>query len=238
MASSLIANVGVNTTWAALGLALAPSTAASQITFDTGVAGGTSSAVSSKTVSMTLGTQANYLVVGILGDSTNDLLTSVTYAGVAMTPLMKAYNTNWVYVYGLYAPTVGTAQNIVATMSGSSSKIGIDAVSYTNMSAIQPNNSVSILLTNSKTAWTAFSPLTPGCLGVQVTYNTSGGGIAGVAATGTGVTPAIRVNDSGVLSLADTAGPIPLLQAVTLSQNTKQWVIQRADLKARWEESQ
>ena len=238
MASALICTAAVSTNWVAFGLDMAPSTAASQIAFDIFVAGGASSSVSSKTVAMTVGALANYLLVGVVGDATSDLVTGVTYNGVAMTQLAKAYNANWVYVYGLYAPATGVSHNIVASASGSCSTLGLDAVSYTNLSVIQPNTSVSILLSSSKTAWTSFAPITTGCLGVQLAFNTSGAAITGIVATGTGVTPLTRVADAGVLSISDTNGPVPFANAVVLTPNTAQWAVQRIALKVRREESQ
>lgn len=238
MASSLIANIGSSVSWIAFGLTLVPSTPASQIAFDAAVAGGVSAGVNTKTVAMTLGGAANYLLVGILGDNASDLITGVTYNGVAMTQLLKGYNANWLYVYGLYAPAVGASHNIVASASGLCSSLGVDAVSYTNCSNLQPNTTVSITLTNSKTAWTAFAPLVSGCIGVQIAFNTGGGTVSSVVATGTGVPAGTRVNDSGVLLIADTNGPIPLASATVLSPNTAQWQVQRVDLRPRLEESQ
>lgn len=217
---------------------MAPANASSQIGFDTGIAGGSSTSVSSKTVAAALGPTANYLLVGVLGDLTSDKITGVTYNGVSMTQLAKVYNNNWVYVYGLYGPAVSASHNIVVSASGTCSVIGVDAVSYTNMSAIQPNASTSISLQASKAVWTAFAPIIPGCWGVQFTFNTSGGTVIASVATGTSVAAVLRVNDSGVLSIADTNTVIPHLPIITLNPNTTQWQVQRIDLIARIEESQ
>lgn len=90
------------------------------------------------TVAHTCSAAANTLLISGVkiynGGSPADLLTGITYNGVAMTFLTKlnAPGTVEMYLYYLYAPASGT-HNLVGTLS-SGAQVGIIGLSYTGVS--------------------------------------------------------------------------------------------------------
>jgi hypothetical protein len=86
--------------------------------FDNAADGGNNnSSTTSLTYSFTVGTNANrLLLVDLAGDPTADDISSVTYAGIAMTLVAKVKTPSdvWHYMYSLVAPASG-AHNVVIT---------------------------------------------------------------------------------------------------------------------------
>lgn len=102
------------------------------IAFDNATAGGGVTAASTKTYSHTVNSNTDgILFVFISMANINDLLTSVTYAGVTMTRIAYQYNgaSDQVYLYYLVAPASG-ANNVVITNS-TTRNISSMAISYT-----------------------------------------------------------------------------------------------------------
>lgn len=101
------------------------------IAFDAATNSGNSSGTT-KTFAHTCGSGANrILFVGCYGGST-DILTGITYGGVAMTFLEKqtvGFGDRYIYLYYLLNPASG-ANNVVISFS-SSENCAADAVSYT-----------------------------------------------------------------------------------------------------------
>jgi hypothetical protein len=227
--------------WGIISVALSPVSTTAAIAADASLLGGFGSSVSSRTVAMTLGASANYLLAFVIGDQTSDFVTGVTYNAVAMTQLVKLYpgsSVGWLYLYGLAAPTTGSSQNIVVSASASCSKLGVEAQSYTNCSASQPNVSTSASFKGQTIAWSVLVPVVPGCWGVSaMRYSVSGAPVF-QSCTGCGTTASLRVSQqaSDLGSIVDTNGTIPLLTAVALTANTLQWRLQRADIGRRSEE--
>lgn len=92
---------------------------------------------SSHTYSHTCSGSDRLLLVGIT-KRTNDDITGVTYNGTAMTQLIKrdhADSTEWLYIYGLLNPDIGT--NNVVISAGGSSAIYSGSVSYTGVGQSQ-----------------------------------------------------------------------------------------------------
>lgn len=241
--ASIAMQAGASADWGIISLALAPSTATAAIADDTSLAGGSSNTVSTKTVAMTLGASANYLLVFVIGDNTSDLVTGVTYNAVDMTQLAKVYpgsSVGWLYAYGLASPTTGSAENIIVSASGSCSSIGIEAQSYANCAANQPSASVTTTFRSQTIGWSTIVPLTQGCWGVScLRYSVPGVPLV-YTATGCGTSAVLRVSQSSAAgdlgSIVDTDGTIPLLAPITISPNTPQWRIQGLSVGRRREE--
>lgn len=100
-------------------------------------ADGGNTTATSLTFSYTTGSGTHrLLVVGLMGDSTSDLVTGATYAGSAMTLAQKLAPggggaNRWTYLYWLLNPTSG-ANNVVISAS-SSTFIGALAADYTGV---------------------------------------------------------------------------------------------------------
>lgn len=135
-----------------------------------------------------------------------DLISTVTYNGVAMTQAVKKTstnsNTNYLYLYYLINPATG-ANNIVVTPSGST-YLELCAASYTGAKQSgQPDNTASAENNASTTSMTAtLTPVVSNCW--AVTY----GGLQRALTAGTGVT---QRGSSGALwgtALGDSNGTI------------------------------
>ncbi|MGB8114166.1 MAG: IPT/TIG domain-containing protein, partial [Candidatus Sulfotelmatobacter sp.] len=101
-------------------------------TADGGNNGGSSTSL---TYSYTVGTNSNrLLLVNLVGDSSVDDISSVTYAGAPLTLITKIQTPNdrWHYLYYLLGPTSGT-NNVVIT-AGSSHYLISEASSWYNVS--------------------------------------------------------------------------------------------------------
>lgn len=136
---------------------------------------GTSSGVSSKTVSFAINNTNALLVVCVTGDTTSDLVTGVTYNGVAMTLVTKKHGTaalHWIYMFYLLNPMTGT-HNVVISASGSCDSLGGVALAYDGEKLTsQPDTST----TNSGTSVSTLSTsLTPGLDGaLEVAFGITG----------------------------------------------------------------
>ncbi len=144
------------------------------------------------------------LLVGFEGGSgfaAANLITSVTYNGVAMTPVVDMTHASFVhhiYLYILVNPDAGT-HNVVLTASGNFELIA-GAVSYTGCQQTgQPN-----AFTNSNTGTSTLTTTVANCWTVLFE--------SGYPGTTTGTPPATeRVHDAGFVSwyLFDSNGPVP-----------------------------
>jgi hypothetical protein len=122
--------------------------------FDAASHGRTSSGTS-LTVAHTCSASANRgLVVCVVGDHTTDLITGVTYNGVAATLVTKGHASGrWCYAFYVNAPASGT-NNIVASAS-SACFIEVNAASYTGVAQSgQPEANSGFSDTNSATSRT------------------------------------------------------------------------------------
>lgn len=99
---------------------------------------GRNSPVSSLTVAHTMSSSSNrILLVFIIGDTTSDLITGVTYNSVAMTRLVTvAPGSRYFYLYYLIAPSTGTHDIVVS--ASSSILISVMAASYTGVHQTNP----------------------------------------------------------------------------------------------------
>lgn len=105
----------------------------STIAFDSAT-GGTPTTATSLTISHTASGNDRFALVGIRTSTNNtDVVTGVTYGGVAMTRIgTVASGSVRAYLYGVIAPATG-AQNVVASLSGSNAVDGVVAT-YTGVS--------------------------------------------------------------------------------------------------------
>jgi len=95
------------------------------------------------------------LFAGVQGGTT-DIVTGVTYSGVAMTQIAKVQlpsaDNRWLYLYYLVNPATG-ANNIVATSSGSQT-VRVCGASYTGVKQTgQPDASTTATQTAGATTW-------------------------------------------------------------------------------------
>ncbi len=109
--------------------------------FDNAADGGNNSGSTTSLIySYTVGTNSNrLLVVNVLGDTTADDISSVTYAGASMTLLTKVKTPSdlWHYLYYLFAPASG-ANNVVITAASSHYLISEAASWYNIAQSAQP----------------------------------------------------------------------------------------------------
>lgn len=118
------------------------------------------SAGTTLTAAFTTGTGSErYLLVGILTFDVLDLVTGVTYNGVAMTRLAASPSDvadgEWSYIYGLAAPATG-ANNVVVTKSLAGGGTVAAAIAYTGCSPVsQPDNSANPTALTGQTSITA-----------------------------------------------------------------------------------
>lgn len=174
------------------------------IAYDATAHGNTGGATS-LTFSHTCSTgQDRILWVGFRVGSSSDVATGVTYGGVAMTQAIKRQDTSgsqYVYLYYLIAPATG-ANNVVISLSGSNSIIGISA-SYTgaNQSG-QPDATGSQVAQPGTTITASATVVSSNCWVVSFIGND--GALAMTGSTGVG---AVRDNGSfasNVTSLGDS----------------------------------
>jgi len=189
--------------WGGLATVLVP-TLGSLIAFDAAKAGGQLSNVSTLTVSHTIGGSANFLIVGVLGDATNDLVTGATavqWNGTNMTLIGKALvGTNWMYLFALAAPTTGT-HNVVITATGVCSVLGCEIASYTNVSSIYYQQIVSLGGGSSTISATGSFSITVGppvvnSWALAFLHNNSGNALYSASSLGGGTSSNIRTNES------------------------------------------
>lgn len=160
------------------------------IAYDAFSDGGLSSSVTSLSWSHTCTGSNRLLVVGIIGDTTSDKLTGVTYAGVAMTLIAKLQmpSNTWQYLYYLLNPTSG-ANNIVATGGSTMNVLGGQGVSYTGVKqSSQPDGyttatptATSCVTTITTTADNCWAVTMGRCTGVAPSTTATGGVNRGVS---------------------------------------------------------
>ena len=111
-----------------------PANAVGGIAFDSETENVVGTSVTSLTFSHTNTGSNLALVVGVAVNSATDVLTGVTYNGVAMTRINATqYSTTaWEYLYAMVAPTTG-ANNVVVSLSVAN-PVWAHAVSYTGVS--------------------------------------------------------------------------------------------------------
>lgn len=170
-AASITVSAPGATTWGVIGLTLTP---AGVIIFDKSLNGGFGSVTNTYTAAYTAGTPANYLLVGVVGDSTNDYVTGVTFNAVAMTQLKKYHSTvGWLYVYGLAAPATGS-HNVVISASNNCSTLGFLASSYGNVASSEPDSSLTASFASVASITTSFTPVAKNAWAVQFSFNWQG----------------------------------------------------------------
>jgi hypothetical protein len=188
----------------------------SGITFDNAADGGNNGgSTTSLTYSYTVGTGANrLLVVNLIGDTSADDISSVTYGGVLMTLLAKtqAPSNNRQYLYYLLNPTSG-ANNIVIT-AGSAHYLISEASSWYNVSQSgQPDAFVtSTLAAGNASQSTSLTTVSSGALVIQGLWS------YGHLAAGVGAIPIITdaaLDGAGIF--ASSASPVSPAGNVTMS---------------------
>lgn len=140
-------------------------------------------------------------------NNASELVTGVTYNGVAMTQLAKKQDTSfnsWQYIYFLAAPASG-ANNVVVSLSSNAAG-SLMNVSYTGVSATQPDSSN----TNGATTSGSGTPFTltttvvaSNCWLLAITKDSSGG-----SAAGSGTTRRTSLSSGGGDQIWDSNGTV------------------------------
>lgn len=144
-----------------------------------------------------------FIFSGIQGDSTTDLLTSVTYNAVNMTVADKTGGVaSHRWIYGYYIQGQSGTHNLVANFSGSADAIRLAATSYTGVTqtGLDSHN------TNTATAATSITLTTtvvaPSCWTAAVFW-----GNGGVVSASTGTTARINQGSDAYI-LGDSNGTV------------------------------
>jgi hypothetical protein len=159
------------------------------ITYDTSADGGNNGgSTASLTYSYTVGTgTSRLLVVNLIGDTSADDISSVTYAGTPMTLLgkVRSPSNNWQYLYYLLNPASGS--NNIAITAGSAHFLISQAASWYNIrQSAQPDASVvNTAPTASTSTTTSLTTAAAGALVVQGVWS------YGHLAAGAGATPIV-----------------------------------------------
>jgi hypothetical protein len=154
------------------------------IAFDTNAEG---SAVStSVTYAHTCSGSDRILFVGVNVENATEIITGVTYNGVACTQINKrinADNDQWTYLYYLIAPATG-ANNVVISISSSRPLAGRSA-SYTGvLQSGQPdNNTTSRLESNGASLTNVITSVANNCWHVAMATENAGSNISAGTAT-------------------------------------------------------
>jgi len=193
------------------------------ITFDNSIDGGNNGgSTASLTYSFTVGSGSNrLLVVNLIGDTSADDISSVTYGGTPMTRIGKvqAPSNNWQYQYYLLNPASGS-NNVVIT-AGSSHFLISQAASWFNVKqSAQPDafttNTAPVASTSTSTSLTTVAA---GSLVVQGLW--SYGHLAG----GTGATPIVidtAIGGAGIFaSSGSPVSPAGNVSMTTISDGTQ-----------------
>jgi hypothetical protein len=174
------------------------------------------------TYSYTVGTGANrLLLVNLIGDTSADDISSITYAGTLMTFMGKvqAPSNNWQYLYYLVSPASGS-NNIVIT-AGSAHYLISEAASWYNVrQSAQPEISVSNTAPTAGTSMTtSLTTVASGALVVQGIWS------YGHLAAGTGATPIVidaAIGGAGIFaSSASPVVPAGSVSMTTISDGTQ-----------------
>jgi len=159
------------------------------IAYDNSADGGNNSgSTTSLTYSYTVGSGPNrLLVVNLIGDTSADDISSVTYDGIPMTLVgkIRAPSNNWQYLYYLLNPASGS--NHVVVTAGSSHYLISQAASWYNvMQSAQPDASTTNTAAAASTSiTTSLTTVANGALVVQGLWS------YGHLAAGAGATPII-----------------------------------------------
>ena len=157
------------------------------ITYDNSADGGNNSgSTTSLTYPYTVGSGSNrLLVVNLIGDTSADDISSVTYAGTSMTLIGKvqAPSNDWQYLYCLLNPSSGS-NNVVVT-AGSAHYLISQAASWYNVKQpAQPDAvTTNTAAATSTSITTSLTTVAPGALVVQGLWS------YGHLAAGAGATP-------------------------------------------------
>lgn len=165
----------------------------------------TQNPVSTYTAAYTVGSGANRLLVaGFFGDTAADVITGVTYAGVAMTAVtagLHAGSDRFVYLYYLLAPTSGS-NNLVITAS-SAIAIRAQVADYTGVKqSAQPDAFGSASATSASGVSKALTVVAANSWAVAIHRED-----AGSPDTWTNMTE-LQSSSGGGLHLADTNGAL------------------------------
>jgi hypothetical protein len=180
------------------------------IGFDNAASGGFSSTSTSHTFAYTCGASATLLRIGVIGDSTSDLVTSATYNTIPMKVVAKTNpgnNVGWMYVFDLVNPPTGSSYNIVVSASSTCSLIGFEVSSYIGGIGLVGGADTGALFygTSGGSPATTFGMSVTPYRGNWIWNFTRQ--LAGTAITSTGV---IRVNESsdGLASIVDSGDEV------------------------------
>jgi hypothetical protein len=186
------------------------------ITYDNSTDGGNNGgSTTSLSYSYTVGIGSNrLLVVNVIGDTSADDISSVTYAGATMTLIGKiqAPSNNWQYLYYLLNPPSGT-NNVVIT-AGSSHYLISEAASWYNVKqSAQPDASTTNTAAAASTSIsTSLATVATGSLVVQGLWS------YGHLAAGAGATPIITdaaLDGAGLF--ASSASPVSPAGSVSMT---------------------
>jgi hypothetical protein len=192
------------------------------ITYDNSKDGGNNGgSTTSLTYSYTVGSGPNrLLVVNLIGDTSADDISSVTYAGTPMTRIGKvqASSNNWQYLYYLLNPASGS-NNVVIT-AGSPHYLISQAASWYNVKqSAQPDAfTTNTAAATSTSITTSLATVAPGALVVQGLW------AYGHLAAGAGATPILTdtaLDGAGIFvssgSPVTPSGPVTM---TTISDGT------------------
>jgi hypothetical protein len=228
---------------------LLASNGAPGITYDNSIDGGNNGGTTnSMTYSYTIGSGSNrLLIVNLIGDTSADDISSVTYAGIPMTLIGKiqAPSNNWQYLYYLLSPASGS--NNIAIAAGSSHYLISQAASWYNVKQTAaghlrqilhsredirydiPHNVRDWLIGGGRTLvfWTLLRNRSN-----SIVNSAIGGGI--FVSSGSPVSPAGNVNMTTISDGTQSTGVImaSLLQRHSLGQNCPNWHGLRANVNS------
>ena len=193
------------------------------ITYDNSADGGNNGgSTASLTYPYTMGSGPNrLLIVNLIGDTSADDISSVTYAGAAMTLLGKvqAPSNRWQYLYYLLNPSSGS--NSIVITAGSLHYLISEAASWYNVKqTAQPDafitNSVPATSTSTTTSLTTVAA---GSLVVQGVWS------YGHLAAGAGATPIVvdaALDGAGILASSQSpVSPAGNVNMTTISDGTE-----------------
>jgi len=193
------------------------------ISFDNSADGGNNGgSTTSLTSSYTVGSGANrLLVVNLIGDTSADDITSVTYNGASMTLLgkVRAPSNNWQYLYYLLNPSSGS-HSVVVT-AGSTHYLISQAASWFNVKqSAQPDAfTTNTAPAGSTSTTTSLTTVAAGSLVVQGLWS------YGHLAAGTGATPIVidaAIGGAGIFaSSGSPVSPAGNVTMTTISDGTQ-----------------
>lgn len=178
------------------------------ISFDNAT-GSSQDSTTSLTFSHTCSGARRLLWVGVFAYSTNDVVSSVTYAGVAMTKRASRVESTrgYVYLYSLENPATG-ANNVVVT-SSSSVNLKAAAASYTSTSQTGvPDATAGKTVSNSQSASISVTTVAKNCWVVGYFANAS------PIVAGSGTTKRDSVAGANIM---DSNGPVATPGPYTLN---------------------